>query len=205
MQIVNMQTEDSLNIGGDYFEGNNKGIILLHMFQKTKLSWRNFAEKLNKEGYSVLAIDFRGHGESDDNLKNFVEKDFSNMVEDVKAAKVFLKMYGVIDIGVIGASIGANTALNYGMEDEDIRFVVLLSPGMNYKGITLENSDFDRPILVVASKDDAQSFNDSQEIYERLSSKEKTLKIFEKAGHGTDMFKDRELEPLLIEFVKKNL
>ncbi|MBI4159274.1 alpha/beta fold hydrolase [Candidatus Woesearchaeota archaeon] len=205
MQIVNMQTEDSLNIVGDYFEGNSKGIILLHMFQKTKLSWRTFAEKLNKEGYSVLAIDFRGHGESDDNWKNFVEKDFVNMVEDVKAAKAFLKIHGITEIGIIGASIGANTALNYGMEDEDVRFAVLLSPGMNYKGIELEHSDFDRPVLIVASKDDAQSFNDSKEIYNQLRSKEKQLKIFEKNGHGTDMFKNPELEPLLIEFVKKNL
>ncbi|MBI2106852.1 alpha/beta fold hydrolase [Candidatus Woesearchaeota archaeon] len=205
MQIVNMQTEDSLNIVGDFFEGNNKGIILLHMFQKTKLSWRNFAEKLNKEGYTVLAIDFRGHGESDDNWKNFVEKDFNNMIEDVKAAKAFLRMYGIKDIGIIGASIGANIALNYGMEDEDVRFVILLSPGMNYKGISLEESDFDRPILIVASKDDTQSFNDSKEIFENINSKDKQIELFDNAGHGTDMFKDSRLEPLLLEFVKKNI
>ena len=205
MQIVNMQTEDSLNIVGDYFEGNTKAVILLHMFQKTKLSWRSFAEKLNKEGYSVLAIDLRGHGDSDDNWKNFVEKDFVNMTEDVKAARASLKMYGVTEIGIIGASIGANTALNYSMEDGEIRFLVLLSPGVNYKGINIEDSDFDGPVLIVASKDDVQSFNDSQELYERLSSKEKNFEIFEKAGHGTDMFKDSKLEPLLIEFAKKNL
>ena len=204
MQIVNMQTEDSLNIVGDFFEGNSKGIILLHMFQKTKLSWRNFAEKLNKEGYTVLAIDFRGHGESDDNWKNFVEKDFNNMIEDVKAAKAFLKMYGVNEIGVIGASIGANTALNYSMED-DVSFVVLLSPGMNHKGINIEDSDCDKPILIVASKDDVQSFKDSKEIFENINSKDKQIELFENAGHGTDMFKDSKLEPLLLEFVKKNI
>lgn len=205
MQIVNMQTEDSLNIVGDFFEGNNKGVILLHMFQKTKLSWRSFAEKLNKEGYSVLAIDFRGHGESDDNWKNFVEKDFVNMVDDVKVAKAFLKMYGVTEIGIIGASIGANTALNYSMEDDDVRFVALLSPGMNYKGISLEGSDCDKPVLIIASKDDAQSFKDSKEIFENLTSEDKQIEFFENAGHGTDMLKDSRLEPLLLEFVKKNI
>ena len=205
MQIVNMQTEDSLNIVGDFFEGNDKGILLLHMFQKTKLSWRNFAEKLNKEGYTVLAIDSRGHGESDDNWKNFVEKDFIYMTEDIKAAKAFLKMYGIKDFGVIGASIGANTALNYGAEDEDVRFIVLLSPGMDYKGINVENSDFDRSILIVASKDDTESFKDSKEIFEHISSKDKQIELFENAGHGTDMFKDSKLEPLLLDFVKKNI
>ena len=204
MQIVNMQTEDSLNIVGDFFEGNSKGIILLHMFQKTKLSWRNFAEKLNKEGYTVLAIDFRGHGESDDNWKNFVEKDFNNMIEDVKAAKAFLKMYGVNEIGVICSSICANTALNYSMED-DVSFVVLLSPGMNHKGINIEDFDCDKPILIVASKDDVQSFKDSKEIFENINSKDKQIELFENAGHGTDMFKDSKLEPLLLEFVKKNI
>ncbi len=205
MQIVNMQTEDSLNIVGDYFEGNSKAVILLHMFQKTKLSWRSFAEKLNGDGYSVLSIDFRGHGESDDNWKNFVEKDFINMIQDVKAAKAFLKMYGIKEIGIIGASIGANIALNYSIEDEDVRFVVLLSPGMNYKGINIENSDFNRPILIVVSKDDVQSFNDSKEILENISNEDKKIALFENAGHGTDMFKDSKLEPLLIKFVKKNL
>ncbi|MEM5777602.1 MAG: alpha/beta fold hydrolase [Candidatus Aenigmatarchaeota archaeon] len=211
---VSFKTDDGFVIYGNLYEpenANGKALILIHMLRTDKSYWQSFAEKLKQNGYTVLAIDLRGHGESvfKNNKKitwqEFNENDFRNMVLDVKAAKLFLIEKGIDEkkIGLIGASIGANTALNYAVTDEEIRFVVLLSPGLNYKGVSTEEAIkvYDRPIFIASSKEDEPSASSSQKLYE-LASGQKTLKMYENAGHGTWMFEKTNLEEELIEWLK---
>ncbi|MBU5688752.1 MAG: alpha/beta fold hydrolase [Candidatus Aenigmarchaeota archaeon] len=212
---VSFKTDDGFLIYGNLYEpenSNGKALILLHMLRTDKSYWQDFAEKLKQKGYTVLAIDLRGHGESV--LKNnkkvtwqdFNENDFRNMVLDVKAAKLFLIEKGINErkIGLIGASIGANTALNYAATDEEIRFIALLSPGLNYRGVTTEEAIkiYDRPIFIAASKEDEPAASSSQKLYE-LASGQKVLKMYENAGHGTWMFGKTNLDQELISWLEK--
>ena len=41
------------------------------MMPATKESWNEFSQKLREKGWHVLAIDFRGHGESTKEGLNF--------------------------------------------------------------------------------------------------------------------------------------
>jgi len=212
---VNFETDDGFKIYGNFYEPENpngKALILLHMLRTNKDYWHDFAEKLKERGYYVLAIDLRGHGESV--FKNgkkmtweeFSESDFKNMVLDVKAAKLFLIEKGVNEksIGIIGASIGANTALNYAATDEEIKAIALLSPGLDYRGVKTEEAMkiYDRPVFIAASKEDEPAASSSQKLYE-LAAGKKVLKMYENAGHGTWMFGKTDLQKELLSWLEE--
>ncbi len=178
-------------------------IILLHMLRRTRTDWDTIAKWLQKNGYSVIAIDSRGHGLSTGNWEQFTEEDFNKMKLDVAAAKSVLENAAKADVkrlAIIGASIGANTAMNYGAEDADVKTVVLLSPGLEYRGVKISDTRFNKPFLVVASKEDQYSAQSAQEI----ANKNPTAKVimYENAGHGTNMFVKNELAPTILQWLK---
>ena len=209
---ISLKTEDGFEIIGSFYKSQSDvGVVLLHMLNKNRNDWDVFAEQLQKEGYSILSIDLRGHGQS---LKKdgrtvewqmFSEKDFNDMILDVKAAKEFLEQKGVIKINLIGASIGANIALNYAAEDIEIKTIVLLSPGLDYRGVKTEENVKDygnRPILIVASEDDEYSAISSKKLLE-LAIGKKELKMYTNAGHGTRMFPNTDLDKIIIDWLKQ--
>ena len=210
---VSMKTEDGFEIIGSFYKYNSEhGVILLHMLKRNSNDLNAFADELQIEVYNVLSIDSRGHGQS---LKKsgrtaewqmFSDKDFNDMILDVKAAKEFLEGKGVEKISIIGASIGANTAINYAEEDMEIKTVILLSPGLDYRGVKVEDTvkDYEnRPILIVASEDDEYSATSSRHLIE-LAVGKKELKMYADAGHGTKMFSKSDLDDFIISWLKEN-
>ena len=196
---VELKTKDNIKIIGDHYKADsNKAIILLHMLSVTKDTWKEFAQELNQKGYEVLAIDFRGHGQSDLNLKDFSEKDCNNMILDVEAAHNFLNKEKT---AVIGASIGANIALKY---SNNVDTSILLSPGLNYRGVNIEqdSKNANNPILIVVSKEDKYSFDSSQQIAQDI--KDNKLITYTGKGHGTNML-DRETKEAILNWLEKKL
>lgn len=204
-----MTTADGQTIAYQIYTSKpgSPGIILLHMLRKTRADWDSFAQYLQKNGFSVIAIDLRGHGQSTGNWEAFTTEDFQKITLDVAAAKSVLesKQADVKRLAVIGASIGANSALNYAVNDADVQTVVLLSPGLEYKGVNTEGTVnlFQKPLLIVASKDDKYSA-DSSEV---LAGKNKNAKLvlYDTAGHGTSMFVQKELAPTILSWLKEKI
>ncbi len=197
---VNFKTSDNINIVGNFYDSkSSKNIILLHMFSKTKESWGNFPNELKKNGFNVLAIDLRGHGESDLDYNSFTDKDFNSIVKDVEAAVSYMKNKNNGKIYLIGASIGANTVLNYAVQFKADK-VVLLSPGLNFKGIKTDASKLNTQVLFVTSKDDTYSYQSTQKLYEQSKGK-KELKVYDNAGHGINMFSQKDLSPYIINWL----
>lgn len=210
---VSLEPSDGITIKGSYYnesEENASGIILLHMLTRNRGDWHEFARELQVAGYGVLAIDMRGHGESDLDYRKFSPgADFKNMVLDVAAAKDFLVKEGISSnkIVVIGGSIGSNVALNYAAEDKDIRGAVLLSPGLDYRGIRTEEAMAaygDRPVLIVASEGDTYCSETSQKLYS-LATGEKRLKIYPADAHGTWIIHSQNAGPMIIDWLEEIL
>jgi pimeloyl-ACP methyl ester carboxylesterase len=177
-------------------------IILLHMLGRTRTDWDGFARWLQKNGYAVVVPDLRGHGQSSGNWEKFTDEDFNKMTYDVSALKSMLENQGadVTKLAIIGASIGANTALNYAATDKDVTTVILLSPGLNYRGSSTANTKFGKPFLIVASNDDKYSAESSQQIADNNAFAK--LVLFEDAGHGTNMFVKPELSSMILQWLK---
>ena len=208
---IALTTEDKVAIAATYYEAiSEKGIMLVHMYGMTRQSWRDVAVFFQEKGYQVLAIDLRGHGQSLEKNKqrisyiNFHDQDFLDMLKDVKAAKEFLLKQGVEVLGVIGASIGANLALIAAAHDNDIKKVIALSPGLNYKGLKPQNEvkKITAPAMLVASEDDQYSAM-SVRTLEAVMHNEKEVKIFPKADHGTRMFNNEPaLKNVILQFLE---
>lgn len=207
-QRVEFTTYDEVKIVGTYYEGGDKAVILLHKLAADRNDWNTFAPELQAKGYSVLAIDLRGHAESITKEKmkiswiGFSDSDFNDMKYDVKAAKLFLSNKGKSKFAIIGESVGANVALNYGAEDSDIKAVILLSPSFNYRGIKTDQSikTYKGSLLIVVSENDPESITDSQQMFS-LSPADKQIKTYPNAGHGTQMFSGTDLNKVIVDFL----
>ncbi|MEK9175175.1 MAG: alpha/beta fold hydrolase [Patescibacteria group bacterium] len=223
---ITFTTKDGVNIVGNYYSASStKGIVLLHMMPATKESWVSFVTKLQSAGFKVLAIDLRGHGESieyrvDDNIAmpqhldytKFSDAQHQASIQDVESAVEFLKTKGVTEINLGGASIGANLSLQLGAEHTEIKKVILLSPGFDYRGIKTENYSKalkpNQAVFFVSDENDMRSYSGSaatmsQQLY-NITPAKKEIRIFKGAGHGTDIFAAHpELEDELIQWLLK--
>lgn len=189
-QDVSLRTSDDVILKGTFYDNNktSKGLILLHQFSKDRNSWKPWVQEWQKT-HKVIAIDLRGHGESSLKFSNFTDADFNNMIKDAEAAAEFLgrKEVKAEAISVVGASIGANTAQNYA-STHLVDKVILLSPGITFKGITLSMKD--NTALVVVSTEDTYSFQSAKEL-EKVCPTSEFVYLSNK-GHGTNML-DKEL------------
>ncbi len=209
MEKVEFKTEDGFTIKGNLLRGNEKAVVMLHQLNLNKASYSSFARKLNDANFTALAIDLRGHGESLDQngvkktWQSFSDNDFRNMAKDVKAAEKFLKQEGFSVYGVVGASIGANTAANYAAENQGVKKIILLSPGLDFRGIQPEKNaeNIKAKALIVASGEDSYSFGSGKSLAAKIPDAE--FKGLRNSGHGTNMFAGTFLENDLIEWLQK--
>lgn len=197
---------DNTNLVSTFWQGNGPSVILLHQFNKDRHSYDSFAQELHKNGFSVLSFDFRGFGESGLNKDQFDVNDFLSLVSDVKAAKRFLeeRNSNTEKIFIIGASIGANTAMNYAPIDSHVEGIVLLSPGLEYKGIKIEESakQYQGNIFLVSSEGDEYSNKTVHKIMDIAKTADKEIKIYPGSAHGTDLFYKSDLNKLIIDWMK---
>ncbi len=183
-------------------KAGSPSVILLHMLRRDRTDWDSIAKWLQKSGYTVIVPDLRGHGQSTGNWEEFTPEDFNKMTHDVAAMKSVLTSQGANTkrLAIIGASIGANIAYNYAVGDSDVQTVVLLSPGLEYRGVKIDPAQLKIPFLVVASKDDNYSLVTAQELEKNTKAR---MTIYEDAGHGTNMFVKNDLAPRILNWFKE--
>lgn len=82
-----------------------------------------FGSAMHRQGFSILAIDLRGHGQSSDSRLTFgiTER------KDIIAAVDWLKQKGFKSqkIGVLGVSMGSASVIGAAADDPDIAAVVV--------------------------------------------------------------------------------
>ncbi len=200
-----LTTEDNIEIAYTYNEvTTDKAVILLHMLNRNRYDWNVFSVKLNQNNFSTLAIDLRGHGESQGNWEEFSEQDFNNIILDIKAAKEFLEKENYTEIYIVGASIGANTALKYASTDNEIKKIVLLSPSDDYRGVTTLDivNDYEGEILIITGSKDESSYEGSLLLNNTFTG-EKELLVYDTKNHGTTLLLNyNEINNKIVEFLK---
>jgi len=176
----------------------------LHMLNGNRRVWLPTGlphELINNGRYHVLTLDMRGHGETR-GVKNW-----SLAEEDLQLVWEWLVAQPGVDeekTAVMGGSIGANMALRTGANIDAVSTVVLLSPGLDYRGVTTEDALVTwgkRPLLIVASEDDGYAVDSSRTLAEQAEGEAK-LQMYESAGHGTNMFNaEPELTTLIADWL----
>ncbi len=182
-QIV-FNASDNTRLVANYYDAPTRnGLILLHQFNLNKESWDAFARAAQRKGYASIAVDLRGHGESEGELEKFTPRDFQAMLLDAQAAASQLRQRNKSVITILGASIGANTAFRYSSL-ENVP-AILLSPGLEYKGIDINDVTSTAPTLIIVGKGDSYSDASSRELNENNLLGEHELLEVESAKHGT--------------------
>jgi pimeloyl-ACP methyl ester carboxylesterase len=208
---VTINANDGLEIQGTYaYPGGiapYPGVMLLHMLGSNRAIWQETGvmDALLLNGYAVLAIDMRGHGDTGGS------QDWALAEDDLLRVWDFFVNQPEVDgekTAVIGASIGANMGLVTAVNQPAINTVILLSPGLDYRGVTTDDQIplyGERPIFIAASSEDAYAADSSQQLHD-LAQGQKQLQLYDGAGHGTTMFNhEPELTALILEWLKQNL
>lgn len=218
-ETIKMQTLDYVNLVGTFVPAkkpNAPALLLLHMLGQDRWSFAPIYETLRDAGYALMSIDFRGHGQSINqgtqkiNWETFSSEDWQKLLLDVQSALVQLKKQHGVDsarIGILGASIGANFAAKAASEDPRIKCAFLLSPGLDYRGVRIEEALQNlskRPVVIFAAKEDKYSFESAQKMQE--IGENVILEELEGDAHGTILFSaSPEVNNLIVKHLKKYL
>jgi len=214
-ETISYKTLDNVIITGDWSPSpTTLGVaILLHMMPSDRKSWAAFQQVLLKHNIASLAIDLRGHGDSNHttegaalDYKKFQDADHQKYLFDVLGAIDWLteKKYDKEQIMTVGASIGADIAL-WALQDEPaLAGAVLLSPG-NYRGIDAvdkaEYTKYDHSLWAAGSdSDDPEAYETAEQIIEKAGAGRKKFVPYKNAGHGIHLF---TADPELMENLAK--
>lgn len=226
MERVSFTTTDGVTIVGTWYPvtGATRVALLLHMMPSTKESWQGLARELNTRGMAALAIDLRGHGESvkkgvgsngersqemnNINFQKFSDAEHQESIGDVRAALEWLGQRGFEagQVRLAGASIGANLALQVASENLVITRIVMLSPGLDYRGVQTEPAIAallpDASILIVAARGDEYAATSSETL--KHLQPQAALSILDGSAHGTDLFDDhKEMQTQIADFLSR--
>ncbi len=104
-----------------YTSGKHPGVVVAHGYCGNKQYMQPLCLELVKRGFTVVNIDFRGHGSSDGYLgARGDESLYDGLVEDMEVAVDFLRGLGNIDeIGLVGHSMGGSTSLRTAEKNPD--------------------------------------------------------------------------------------
>jgi dipeptidyl aminopeptidase/acylaminoacyl peptidase len=126
---VSFQTSDDKTIAGWYIKSQktDKVLILVHGLNSSRTfefagKFSEFGAEMNRQGFSILMIDLRGHGQSADSRLTFgiTER------RDIIAAVNWLKQKGFKPqkIGVFGVSMGSASVIGAAADNTDIAAIV---------------------------------------------------------------------------------
>lgn len=207
-EAVTVEAADGLVLQGSFYAGEGgtpqPGVLLLHMIYGKREQWNPLIPALVEGGYSVLALDMRGHG------KTGGEMDWDQAVDDLQRALDYLTQRPEVDperLGILGASMGANMAMVTAAARSDVQSAALLSPGVSLFGVSIDDDlpqYGPRPLLIVASQGDDYAARSAEKLA-GLAEGDVELKLYPGAGHGTNMFAQEDLVPLIIRWLDSTL
>ena len=229
---INVTTSDGFHIVGQLdipkdakVKDKAPLVIFLHSIGRDSTEWGDFPNTVkDKLGVATLTIDLRGHGKSivNNNGKKFywqyfTEKSYKKFPDDVlDVLKYVKKEYPEVDcykISIVGASLGANTALMAGSyaikyDSMNIKSIIMLSPMLKYKGFDLRLPIVrygEKPLLFIVSQKDNYAYQSSTELIKFAQGK-KLLKVYPSGGNGVYLIKfQKETAPLIMDWIKESL
>jgi len=199
---VSFPTEDGGLVHADVYGDGKRGVVLAHGARFDKASWEKQARALEGEGFRVLALDFRGYGESTG--PGQADPMTAPLRFDVLAAVRWLRADGATSVSAVGASMGgwavAEAALAAPGEIERIVFLASWperhSPVGRLKG---------RKLFITARDDrdgtGALRLPDIRAAFEKAP-EPKRLVLLDGSAHAQFLFETGQGERLLREIEK---
>ena len=197
-EAVTFPTDDGLTLEGRRFGSGPTLVVLAHMRPATMDSWFEFARVLAAEGYSALAFNFRGYGNS--------EGDGFDVETDVVAAIDFATGLDAQEVFAIGASMGGTGAVTASSQRPVGGTITLSAPDV-FEGADAVTAapSLTAPILLVAAENDTPYPSDAATIDAAATAPSEVV-ILSGSAHGTNLFADHgdDLTALILGFLAEN-
>jgi dienelactone hydrolase len=181
---VSFPAPDGYHLNGDLYGHGNRAVVLVHGGRFNKDSWEKQARVLSNAGFRVLAIDFRGYGQT----KAGTNTSDDNSYPDVLTAVRYLHSTGSKSVSVVGASMGGDATADAVMAEH---------PGEIDRVIFLASDGGDAPerlkvqkIFIVSRTDESADGPRLPKISEhyRRAPEPKKLVILEGSAHAQFIF-----------------
>lgn len=187
-----------VELEGRVFGQGDEYVVLAHMQPADMNSWFDFARLLANEGYTAMAFNFRGYGESESG-----ENGEPAIGDDVRAAVDAAFDDGATKVYVVGASMGGTGAVA-ASATRDVAGAVALSAPDEFAGVSAVGlADLvDTPLLLVAADGDGTAADDAAAIAAAAQG-ETELVVLTGGQHGTNLFTEHgaELTELILGFL----
>jgi pimeloyl-ACP methyl ester carboxylesterase len=157
-----------------------RAAILCHGQSWDANGWRDIAPQLVARGVPALALNFRGYDGSSGKTGAW------STVTDVGVAKAWLKVHGVKEIALVGASMGGHAVLGSSF-DRDVECVVSVSAPVEAIDDALSKKVSGRKLFICASEDSMGAAPHVLRAFE-LCDQPKTLLMFGATEHSIGMF-----------------
>ena len=214
-RTVDLTSPDGIALKASYFPAARPGpgLLLLHACNRDRSSWNGLATAAAARGFHVLALDYRGYGQSggtksDDPRQQqwIAEREWP---ADIDAAYGWLTSQSGVDktrIGAAGASCGVDQAVQLARRHAEVRTVVLLSGGLTANGREFIRDSAWLPIFGAASQGDGGAVESLRWAMGWSRNPTNTFVEYQAAGHGTDMFAvEKELQPRVLTWFETHL
>ncbi len=194
-QRVSFPTEDGGTIHADLYGKGDRAIVLAHGAKFNKESWAKQVPPLQQAGFQVLAIDFRGYGESKAGPQ--ARGGYGDLYLDVLAAVRYLHQSGAKSVSVMGGSMGGGAseqAAEHARPGEIDR-LILLAPAWVEHPEKLTGRK-----LFVTSRGDPRA-DKIQDEYKRAPEPKKLL-LYDGAAHAQFLFETEHGPQLMQEILR---
>ena len=204
VQHVDVKAADGAVLKGTYYTPGKPGpgMLLLHQCNMDRNAWKELGSALAGSGIHVLAIDYRGYGDSPPG-------DEDKLASDVDAAFANLKAISGVDgtrLAAGGASCGVNNAIELAMRSGEIKALMLLSGPASTEGIAYLRAHSGIAIFAASSARESYAVNALKTVAATSTNKETIMKVTEKDGHGTPLFdEDATLLPAVVDWLSRVL
>ncbi len=197
---VSFPTPDGGRVYADLYGKGKRGVVLAHGGRFNKASWAKQARQIEKAGFRVLAIDFRGYGQS----RGPGDADVMSapLHNDVLGAVRYLRKAGAKSVSVVGGSMGgsAASAAAIGAPGEIDRIVLLAAP------VDGPPEKFTGRKLFIIARDDTRGdglarLTQIREQFEKTP-EPKELIVLEGSAHAQYLFETDQGERLMREILR---
>ena len=198
-QSVTLHAKDGGVIQGDVYGSGPRGVVLAHGGRFNKGSWEKQARELAAAGFRVLAIDFRGYGDSTGPGQSDI---FTAPLHlDVLAGVRHLRATGATTVAAIGGSMGGSVAA----------YAAIAEPGAIDRLILLGSTPDALPEklvvrkLYIATRDDTSGDGPrlpGLQAHFAAAPEPKTLILLEGSAHAQFMFQTDQADRVMREILR---
>jgi pimeloyl-ACP methyl ester carboxylesterase len=196
--LVSFPTDDGGMVYAHEYGKGDRAVLLAHGGRFTKESWAPQARVLADAGFRVLAIDFRGYGQS----RGPGQQDIFSapLYKDVLGGVRYLRKQGAKTVSIVCGSLGCAAGMAAIEAPDEIRRLVTLG--------TAPDGAVERlkvPTLIIIARDDANADGPRlprvRQAYEQMTGP-KELIVLDGSAHAQFLFTSDQSERVMKEILR---